>query len=236
MLRENYRKSSLGQQMLAVAGCMLGGALVIVMGFLGEFGGYESLANSGYGLVTIPFYILVVLCGVGILLRIPYAVMAAIALCCVEMIVFLCECFLVKTTDVNFLFLVKIAVILSCTQLMVKIGENEEDIEEYVAQKPMMVQQRGRRPGVTNSDIENAAAHQGCALPRQQRGFANAPQPKRLPQQAPMMMQRRMPVGYNKAAAYRNMNMNGVNRQQGNNAVYNNAAGNNMRVPPQGRR
>ncbi len=191
MIHENYRKSSLGQRMIAVGGCIFGGALVLVMGFLGAFGGYESLANSGYGIVTLPFYALVVLCGVGILMRIPYALMAAIALSLIELVVWLTKCFLVTTTDVNFLFLVKIGVIISCTQLMIAVSENDDEIVEAPVQRQVMVQQRGRRPGVSDADIENAAAHQGCAVPRKVNGYAGAPQPKHTHQQAPAAQARR---------------------------------------------
>jgi len=151
MVREDYRDSTLGQRMIAVGGCVLGGGLVLVLGIFGAVGNYSSLAASGYGVATIPFYALVVLCGFGILMRIQYALSAAFVLCMIEFVIFLTTQ-LSTTWDVGFLVLLKLGVVVCCTQLMlsvVKKGDDEPPVRRDhgpAAPQGRQVVARGRVP------------------------------------------------------------------------------------------
>ena len=184
MIRENYRKASVIQRMIAVAGCVIGGALVVILAILAAFGGYDSLARAGYSVLTIPFYGLVILCGFGILFRIPYALIGAIALCLIEIIAFLTT-YLSTTVDVNFLFLVKIAVILCCTQLMVVTVSTSDDEEEEPAPRRAAMQggpqprnrQHMAQGAMPRNGARGMAPPAGVSRPRVGRGMP--PQPRR---------------------------------------------------------
>lgn len=133
MFYEKYSDSSLGQRMIAVAGCVIGGAVVLLLGFLGAFADYQSLASYGFGVTTIPFYVVVVICGMGILARIPYTLPVAFGAAMIELVVYFTQQ-MSTTWDVNFLVLLKLLVIVSCTQLMMTVIKTDDKAPKQVKQ------------------------------------------------------------------------------------------------------
>ena len=131
---ENYNNSSLGQRMAAVGGCIIGGAIVLFLGLMGAFGDYETLHKMGINGWTIPFYLVIVVCGFLILMRMRYAAIVAACAGLAEIVCYVCMQ-LSTTPEVSFLVLLKIAVIFCSAQLCVAIysfndEENDEEIPE----------------------------------------------------------------------------------------------------------
>ena len=120
MIHVNYELSTIGQRMIAVAGNFLGGALVLILGILGAFFEYENLAKNGFSVITIPCYAVVMFSAFLILARVKYAVLIAVG---AELLELLSYITMQVTTppNVSFLILIKVAVIVCSTQLMVKI-------------------------------------------------------------------------------------------------------------------
>ncbi len=131
----NYNNSSLAQRMIAVGGCLFGGAIVLVLGLCGAFGDYETLPLYGFNIWTVPFYALVVACGFLILFRFKYAVIIALSAMVIEFVIYICDQ-LSTTPEVGFIILLKVAVLVCCLQLgavIVSFSEDDEDEEEAPA-------------------------------------------------------------------------------------------------------
>lgn len=125
-LRENYHNSTMGQRMIAVGGCVLGGIVVLILGLLGAFGEYESLVRMGYGIWTIPCYAIVIACGFLILARVKYVAFIATLAAAIEIVFYVCLQ-LSTTPDVGFLILLKVAVLVCQLQLVSRIYSIDED-------------------------------------------------------------------------------------------------------------
>lgn len=134
-LYENYENATTGRFAAAVIGCIVGGIVITILGVLGASGDYQSLPQAGFNGVTIPFYIIVTVCGFLLLLRVRYAILIALGAEAIEMI-----CYITKqmstTPEVGILILLKLAVIVCCTQLMLQINSFSEE-EEEAPQQPM---------------------------------------------------------------------------------------------------
>ncbi len=135
MIHVNYSNSTIGQRAVAVFGNLLGGAAVVFLGILGAFFDYESLAKEGYSLITIPCYAVVLFTGLLILARVKYAVLIAVA---AELIEMMCYVTMQVTTTptVSFLILIKVAVIVCSTQLMVRIVSYDDTPNPPAQQTP----------------------------------------------------------------------------------------------------
>ncbi|MBR4984759.1 MAG: hypothetical protein IKY83_03335 [Proteobacteria bacterium] len=135
-LYENYGNATPGRFAAAVIGCILGGGIIMFLGILGASGDYQSLPKAGYDGVTIPFYILVMVSGFLLMFRIRYAILIALGAEAIEMV-----CYITKqmstTPEVGILILLKLAVIVCCTQLMLQIDSFSEEEEEEAPQQPM---------------------------------------------------------------------------------------------------
>lgn len=129
----NYSNSTLTQRMIAVGGCIIGGAIILILGFCGAFGDYETLPKHGYNFWTVPFYAIVVACGFLTLFRFKYAVIAAMLSMIIEIVLFLCVQ-LSTTPEVGFLIILKIAVMICCLQLAASIVSFSDDDEEEIPQ------------------------------------------------------------------------------------------------------
>ncbi|MBQ9243374.1 MAG: hypothetical protein IJ165_09140 [Proteobacteria bacterium] len=134
---ENYNNATTGRFAAAVAGCILGGGIIMFLGILGASGDYQSLPQAGYNGLTIPFYALVVISGFLLLFRVRYAILIALGAEAIEMV-----CYITKqmstSPDVGILILLKLAVIVCCMQLMLQIDSfSEDDDEEEVPQQPV---------------------------------------------------------------------------------------------------
>lgn len=125
MYTENYANSNLANRMIAVAGCVLGGAFVMLLANLGAFADYTSLSRAGFNLKTIPFYAIIILCGVGILFRIRYVAAAAFVLNMVEMAVDITT-YLQTTTGMNGFFILKIGITVCIVQLLTVIAKFDD--------------------------------------------------------------------------------------------------------------
>ncbi len=202
MYRENYKLASGAQIAIASVGCMLGGAAVTALGFCGAFGGYESLEKMGYGLQTIPCYGIVVLCGLLIMLRVEYAISAAIAACAVEFAIYVGMGVMgTSSIDMSFLVMLKLAVVICCTQLLVTVkSDSLEDVPknvEYVLPEgaPQAHQRQVYQEMPQNMD--NAAVRQGCGVARNSMyGMSGVPQPRRSVAHAPGIPQSRRSVAH----------------------------------------
>ena len=134
-LQVDYNNSTLTQRMIAVGGCLFGGAIVLILGLCGAFGDYETLPLYGFNLWTVPFYAIVVACGFLTLFRFKYAVIGAIASIIIEFVLYICVQ-LSTTPEVGFLILLKLAVLVCCTQLAISIVSFEEDDGEEPVPQP----------------------------------------------------------------------------------------------------
>lgn len=122
MIYVDYNKSTIVQRAIAFFGCLIGGGIVCLLGIFGEFFEYDSLLKHGYGLFSVIFYAIVVLSAFLILSRVKYAILIAIGAELLEMLFYITnQVSSIANNSVSFLILIKLAVIFSCTQLMVKI-------------------------------------------------------------------------------------------------------------------
>lgn len=156
MIYVDYRKSTIGQRAVASFGSMIGGAIVVLLGILGEFFEYDSLVKNGYSLVTIVCYAVVMFSGLLVLARVKYAVLIAVAAELIEMMFYITV--QVSTTpNVGFLLLVKVAVILCSTQLMVKIVSFDE-----TPHSPSPARRQGALPPQGRQSVQNRQYPQNC--------------------------------------------------------------------------
>ena len=92
----------------------------LALAFLGTFGGegYTTLVESGYTLITIPCYGLVIICGFGVLFRIPYAAIVAALATIIEFGLYV-GIYMHIHWQVHYLMMLKFAVFVCCSQLLV---------------------------------------------------------------------------------------------------------------------
>lgn len=191
MYRENYQAATGTQIAIAGLGCIIGGIAVTALGFCGAFGGYESLEKMGFSLQTIPFYAFVTLCGIGIIMRIPYAATAALVSCAIEIALYLGMGVMgTSSIDMSFFVMLKLAVALCCTQLLVAIRTN--DLEDESGNDARMLPQACQPQHQAQGNINQMAARQGCGVARNNMPQGNGvPQPRRTLSQAPSLPQPR---------------------------------------------
>ncbi len=183
MLREDYKKASKGSLAVTILGCILGGGICMFLGFLGSFGdanSYQTIVQSGFTLSTVICYAIVVVCGFGVLFRIPCACMTAALVIMIEFGIY-CAITMKVQWSVHFLMMIKFAVFVCCSQLLVSCltsktgGKTVRYVEpEGVPQAHVRQQYQQQAPVV-----DNVAASRGCSVPRaasQQRG--GVPQPR----------------------------------------------------------
>ncbi|MFA5624911.1 MAG: hypothetical protein WC966_07640 [Bradymonadales bacterium] len=143
MYSEDYSNSRLANRMIAVAGCVIGGAIVMFLASLGAFAEYETLNRAGYNLKTLPVYGLIILCGVGILFRVRYAAAAAFVLNMLEMAVDITT-YLQATTGMNGFFILKIGVTVCIVQLLTVIASFDDSKPEPPQRRRGPAPPRGR--------------------------------------------------------------------------------------------
>lgn len=129
----DYSNSTLAQRMIAVGGCIFGGAIILILGICGATGDYETLPKHGFTMMTVPFYAIVVACGFLTLFRFKYAVIAAMLSMIIEVVLFI-TVQLSTTPDVGFLIILKVAVMICCLQLAASTVSFTDDDEEDVPQ------------------------------------------------------------------------------------------------------
>ena len=183
MVREDYKKASKGQLVVTILGCILGGGACLALAFLGTFGGegYTTLVESGYTLITIPCYGLVIICGFGVLFRIPYAAIVAALATIIEFGLYV-GIYMHIHWQVHYLMMLKFAVFVCCSQLLVTCLKKvvQEKTIRYV--EPEGVPQAHKRTLYTQQvhQVDDAASRQGCSVPRfsGNNNYGGVPQPK----------------------------------------------------------
>lgn len=192
MYRENYKAASGAQIAIACGGCLVGGGAVAALGFLGAFGDYASLEKMGFSISTILCYVFVILCGLGILVRVPYAVSAALVACAVEFALYIGLGVMgTSSIDMSFFIMLKLAVAICCMQLLVTIKTDDAYDEapknvHYVLPEGAPQARQKQVYQETPGNFDQAAANQGCSVARNARGIqAGVPQPRRCAAQAP---------------------------------------------------
>ena len=155
---ENYNNAPIMRRMIAVAGCIVLGIIIMLLSIIAAAGESELLLKGGFCWYTIPCYAIVVVCGFLILSRVRYAALVAAIVSALELVAYFCVQ-LSTHPEVEWPFMIKILVIVACLQLVILIDSFEEDEEE----QPPAIEY-----------------HRGPAAPQPRRNIQrNAPRPKR---------------------------------------------------------
>jgi len=113
------------QKMLAAAACGIGGAIVVLLSFIGGIGDVEFLLESSYGWMSFVFYLLVVPAGYAIWKDYPFAVYGAVGLVGIEFALSMALSFGDTGTWPGWLVVLKGLILMVVGQAVYEAGDDE---------------------------------------------------------------------------------------------------------------